>query len=466
MKAAFTFIQMRFWSLILLTFFALRSSAQLADKVRLLCDWNDTSLVPANADGQRYNEVWGFSWKGTEYGVIASTIGGHIINLNTCSQTAFLKAHNTGGIHRDYKTYRHYLYAVADEGQFSVLQIFDYSYLPDSVHLVYESDPYQLSRSHKIFIDTVTGKLYCASVTGLNTGHDYMRVYSLTKPDSPALLAVYNATTGGLDDVHDVYVRNDTAYCSSSGSGYAMVDCTHPPRCVVIGEMTHYIYAGFNHSSWIGADDIGVMTDETFGKPAKVIDVSDPDNIHVVGTFSPRGTDTTSVPHNPYLVGKFAFLSYYLDGLQIYDITDAAHPRQAGYYHTYTGPHVQNFVGAWGCYPFLPSRRVLISDTQGGLFVFNVDDAIGIHRDSTFVVFPNPVTNNDALHVRFRYGTSGAADCIVYDVCGRIVFRFSGALPDAAPLLALPLPRSLAAGMYLLRAAAGGQLFTARFIKR
>ena len=118
------------------------------------------------------------------------------------------------------------------------------------------------------------------------------------------------------------------------------------------------------------------MADETFGKPVKVIDVRNPEVIEVLSTFSPRGEDTTSMPHNPYLLGRYAFVSYYMDGLQIYDIGDPRNPVRAGYYDTYPGPDVQTFAGAWGVYPYLPSRRILVSDMQTGLYVFDATEAM------------------------------------------------------------------------------------------
>ena len=435
------------------------SYAQQAHKVKLLCNWNDTTDIPLNGRGARYNEVWGFGWNGREYGVIGATNGAYVIDVSTCQQVAFAEGRATGAVHRDYKTYQHYLYAVSEDGM-STLQIFDFSYLPDSLHLVYESDPQDFSRAHKLFIDTNTAKLYCPSFSNTSTGHDFMRVYSLQRPDSPVLSSIYNK--GG--DVHDVYVRNDTAFCSSSSNGYYIVDFTHPPNSDVIGGLQTYPFRGFNHSSWIGSDGIGVMADETFGYPLKVIDTRQTDHIKVLSTFSPRGTDNTSIPHNPYMVGHFAFISYYMDGLQVYDLTDPANPVQAGYYLTYTGTPFQGYAGAWGCYPFLPSRRILISDMNTGLYVLDADEATGIQKDLSFSVYPNPATSQ--LFLRIPYEAGGHFQYAVFDLLGRCLYRQQMVLNDRGnPPVTLPLPGNWPAGIYMIRANAGGQPFTARFIK-
>src|SRR5690606_2312105 len=121
---------------------------------------------------------------------------------------------------------------------------------------------------------------------------------------------------------HGIYVRNDTAWCSNGWGGFAILDMSGLPAVRALGGLTAYPFSGYNHSNWIGYDGIGVMSDEDFGLPLKVIDASHPTNIQVLSHFSPRGTDSTSMPHNPYLLGRLAFVSYYLDGLQVYDLSN------------------------------------------------------------------------------------------------------------------------------------------------
>ena len=444
-------------------FFALLSAAFPAgaqgNKVKLLCNWTDTNEVPLNSSQYRYNEVWGFTANGREYGVIGSSVGAHIIDVSTCKEVVFAPGRAGNAGHRDYKTFKNFLYASSEEGM-STLQIFDTHYLPDSLHLVYESDPQYFSRTHKLFIDTNTAKLYCPTFTNLTTGRDFMRVYSLQKPDSPALLSIYNDN----GEVHDVYVRNDTAFCSSSFAGYFVEDFSIPPNHTLIGQLVTYPFKGFSHSSWIGSDGIGVMADETFGLPLKVIDTRDMSRLKVLSTFSPRGTDNTSVPHNPYIIGHFAYISYYMDGFQLYDLSDPVNPKQAGWYHTYEGSDIQGYQGAWGCYPFLPSRKVLISDMQRGLFVLDADEATGTSKETTLAIFPNPTT--DQLYLRLPYTMGGLMSCTIVDVVGRQIAAYTFRLNDLAnPPVTLPLPSRLPGGMYVLRAAVGGQLFTAKFIK-
>ena len=441
-------------------------SAQSSMNVRLLCNWQDTTNAPVNGGGQHWNDVWGFTWQGKEYAVIGGTNGAHVIDVDNCEERDFLPGKAKGVVHRDYKTYGHYLYAVADEG-ISTMQVYDFSYLPDSLHLVWESSQHELANSHTIFIDTAKARLYCASAYSLGSGHNNLMVYSLADPAKPELISVINA----FDNTHALYVRNDTAWCSNGNSGYLVLDMSGLPTVKIIGGLINYPYKGFNHSSWIGYNEIGVMADETFGRPVKIIDARNPEVIEVMSSFSPRGLDTTSIPHNPYLLGQYVIMSYYMDGLQIYDISDPAQPRQVGYYDTYPLPDGQKFAGAWGAYPYLPSRRILVSDMQTGLYVLDAAAATpklsvrsGSQR-SVLSIYPNP--SDDKVYLNLPQALYGRLEVSVFSTTGAMVRQLALDLTGGAyPPLEVSLPAECGPGMYVLRAVIGGQSYTARFTKR
>ncbi len=443
-----------------------RTNAQLSKNVTLKCNWMDTTHAPM-VSRQHFNDVWGLKVHGKEYAVIGSSNGTHIIDVDSCKEVVFYPGRSQYVVHRDFKTYQHYLYAVADEGV-ATLQIFDYNYLPDSLHLVYESNPLDFSRSHTIFIDTAKAKLYCASFTSQLSGHEYMRLYSLQKPDSPSYIYSYN----DYGDVHAVYVRNDTAYCSSSYTGYVINRFNSTPEPYqTIGGLLSYPYQGYNHSSWVNTKGIGVMADETFGMPVKVIDTRRIDDVQVLANFSPRGLDSTCVAHNPYLIGDFAYISYYQDGFQLYDLTDPLHPKQAGYYDTYPDSSIQQFNGAWGCYPFLPSGKVLVSDMQTGLYVLDVHEAlagVGIKnlavQQNALGIYPNPAT--DKIMVKLPQSITTKIRFTAFDAIGSLVQEWNMPAPATAnEPVALPLPSQLRPGTYMLRAEADGQVLTGRFVK-
>ena len=119
------------------------SFSQTSQNVNLMYQWHDTSLI-INFRDSRYSDVWGFVQNAKEYAVIGSTFGTHVFDVtdpgSTYQADSVAGAFQGFGVnHRDYKDYMGYLYAVCDEGT-STLQIFDLSYLPDSIPKVYDED--------------------------------------------------------------------------------------------------------------------------------------------------------------------------------------------------------------------------------------------------------------------------------------------------------------------------------------
>jgi choice-of-anchor B domain-containing protein len=449
---------------------------QQSEQVSLLCNWNDTAGL-SNRNGQYFNDVWGFTWNKKEYAAIGSTEGVHIIDVNNCKQVAFYKGTSAGRhvVHRDYKVYKNYLYAVCDEGSDSRLQIFDLKYLPDFLHEVYVSPKQEIVTVHNIFIDTAKAKLYCGINTYGQPGTNMpvtepMSVFSLEDPEHPVFLTHFQFP----DYIHDVYVRNDTAYCSASLRGYVVADFSKDTSYDIIGILPSYDYKGYNHSSWINSKGIGVMADETHGMPMKVIDTREINNTEVRSYFMPRWLDSTCIPHNPYILNEdYVLISYYFDGLQIYNISNPDSPRRVGYYDTYPGNGVKGgFAGAWGCYPYLPSHRILVSDMQTGLYVLNADTALNLHIEQdttvqppvamTFSLYPNPV--KDVLKISLP--ETGDVTAAVYDIQGKYLLKQTIYIdPASSHGFELTLPRNCPMGMYTVRVIAGRSSYTGKFIK-
>ncbi len=360
--------------------------AQDSLNVKLLYNWNDTSITQVKAYGDalfRFNEVWGVVVKGREYAIIGSTEGTHIFDVTdpvNSKQVEYIPGAFGEAVHRDYHDYKGYLYMVSDEGN-ATLQIVDLNFLPDSVSVVYDSDGL-FSTTHNIFIDSTSGLLYTT-----NSG-----IFSLADPTNPQKTS-FPSVHG-----HDLYVRNDTLYVNHGESGLFIYDYSNPSSPVLIGSLSSYPDSGYNHSGWLNEKgDIYAFGDETYGKDIKICDVRDYSNIRVLSQVN-SGGDSTAMPHNLIIQDDLLYVSYYHDGLYVYDISNPSSPTLAGFYDTYPPSSAKNYNGAWGVYPFLPSGIVLVSDTEYGLFVFDVDDIrLGVDNASKeeidFKVSPNPFRN-------------------------------------------------------------------------
>jgi len=128
--------------------------------VDVLSNWAASDIQGWYGD-VAFNEVWGFVQGGQEYAVIGSANGTNIIKINDDNSTErvqFIDGRHHNAIHRHFHDYNGYLYEVCDQGR-STLRIHDLSYLPDSVHMVYDDSAF-LARSHNIFIYSSLGLFY------------------------------------------------------------------------------------------------------------------------------------------------------------------------------------------------------------------------------------------------------------------------------------------------------------------
>ena len=376
------------------------SSCQIiSDNINLLFNWSDSTL-PINSLGGSYTDVYGVAINGREYAVIGSTMGTHIIDVSIptqCLEVAFVPGtfQGSGVTHRDFFSMDNYLYGVCDQGS-STLQIIDLTNLPNSVSLVYNSDSL-ISTSHNMFIDTINKKLYSTNGT----------VLDISNPIYPAFLFNMGFSC------HDLYVENDTGYFNCTSNGLKVYEMTtNTPQ--YLGGLTSYPDQGTNHSGW-KEDNTYVFADENHGLSLKVIDVSDLSNLSVTALFN-SGVDANSIAHNLIIRDDFVYVSYYHDGLQIFDISDPYNPIKAGYYDTYLPNNHNGYAGNWGVDPQLPSGIILVSDVQSGLFVldFNYNEESICDGDS--LLFDTSYVDADGFHISNTVDSLGYPDIVVTEL--------------------------------------------------
>ncbi len=377
-------------------------------------------------------------------------------------------------IWREYKTYGHYLYAISDDQSPNSLQIIDMSYLPDSVHVVYD-DVTLFERSHTLYIDG--DKLYCGSVT-LDNGSGYysMAVYSLANPELPSLLRVLSQDYPSVDYAHDMFVRHDTVYASCGYQGLFIYKFNSNNNTFsLINSLTSYPDQGYNHSSFLTPNgQTLIFCDEVpRNMSVKLINVSDLQNISVESTF--KSTEGATA-HNPYIFGtNRAVIAYYMDGLQIYNIENPASPVRTGYFDTDTTDGLNNnynepntaYRGCWGAYVDLPSKLILASDMQNGLFVLNADIALGINEKNNsaknkITIYPNPATNLISVNLQLKN-----ADEVVFevvDITGRKISSQKQRVAAGNTIKKIDTEQ-LQPGVYLLKVNGNAIQFSTKFIR-
>jgi len=325
------------------------------------------TLSPAIIGG--YGDIWGYVDPNTnkEYALLcARNEGLYIIEITDPSNptvTSFVPSPPGSNDAKDVKTYLNFAYVVHQSGP---LQIIDLSDPANPTDTTFTNS--SLSNGfHNIFIDDA-GFAYIAIQTGQAAGD--MRIFDLTNPNQPVEVGVYfHPNVGqGFVESHDVYTRNDTAYVSYLEGGLVILDVTdrsNPQELAI----TNYP-DNFTHSAWTTEDGRYVLTtDEVTNGHLMIWDIQDLGNISLVSEYE---SSPGIIIHNALVSDDFAYISYYVDGLRIVDLSDITQPTEVGYYDTFLQQGT-SFDGAWGVYPFFPSGNIVISDLETGLYVVQFD---------------------------------------------------------------------------------------------
>ena len=435
--------------------------------ISLLSNWFNPNEPIATSYNIKYNGIWGWAdTLGNEYAIVGAASGTYFINVTNPAvpvQCDWVKGRRNNCIWREIKTYKQYCYMVSDDSSPNSLQIVDMSYLPDSVHVVYDSNAL-FERCHTIYIEG--DKLYGGYIHGGTVGSASMAVFSLANPTNPVLLRTLNqdySLPGG--SVHDMYVSHDTIFASCGYDGLYIYKLLSNNHFNYINSLVTYIDQGYNHATALTNDAQNlVMTDEVpLGLDVKIVDVSNLNNLSVSSNFH---THPDATAHNPFILGNLLYMAYYMDGLQVFDISNPFNPVRVGYFDTYwqNTPGLYpspGYAGAWGAYPFLPSGNILVSDMQNGLFVLDVSVITAINntaKKQTFSIHPNPVLKGNKITIALSNVVEKEL-MIITDITGREVQRkiVSGNINTIDTSL-------LPAGIYSLTIYSEGKLSTGRFI--
>ena len=127
----------------------------------------DSSNV-SSYQGAQYSDIWGYTASnGTEVAIVALIDQIWFVDVTAPANPVMISSYfvtNAGtsngspSLWRDFDTYQNYIYAVSDL-QDAGLLIFDMTYVPTSVAMVYQSNSF-FSRAHTLSIDQLNGRLY------------------------------------------------------------------------------------------------------------------------------------------------------------------------------------------------------------------------------------------------------------------------------------------------------------------
>ncbi len=314
------------------------------------------------------NDIWGWVDEDeTEYALVGLQAGVAIVDVSQDTIVEVVHISAVSNTWRDIKTYSHYAY-VSTEANVGIL-IIDLQFLPDSVQtyvwldsLPTDDGPKPLTRAHNLWIDEY-GILY---VIGSNLNNGGMIMADLTAdPTKPEFIAMAPSIYS-----HDCYVRDHIIYSAEIYAGnLSIYDANDPQDIKLLGKTK--TPNEFTHNCWLSDDGQTIFTtDERANAYVTAYDISDPGNIIELDRFAEVSKiGMGNIPHNVLVYNDWVVTSYYANGTIIIDGSRPDNLVQVGNFDSWLGGE-GGFPGVWGTYPYLPSGKILSSDRQSGLYVF------------------------------------------------------------------------------------------------
>ncbi|QSQ19453.1 hypothetical protein JY651_29545 [Pyxidicoccus parkwayensis] len=228
---------------------------------------------------------------------------------------------------------------------------------------------------HTLFVDG--NRLYAVSPGP--APHGETLIFDISTPLAPALLNrfVVADTTSLVPSAHDSFAYQDRLYVNHFSSGYVVFDVKDAmnPR-----ELGHYVFETTDSSfatSHAGA--VGTFAGKTIafeggeyqGAHLRVLDVTDPTNIPLIGSYKLR--PQTSI-HNMILKDKRLYIAYYHEGLRVLDVSIPPQPREIAYFNTFreSDPgRTDDLLGGAIGVRVPGDGNVYVVDTSRGLLIFN-----------------------------------------------------------------------------------------------
>ena len=348
--------------------------------------------------GVQLSDIWGYEdpQTGREIAIVGRVEGTSFVDITDHNRPVYLgelpkTRGSPGAAWRDMKTYKHYVFIVADGSRSHGMQVFDLDRLRGvRTPQTFTEDAHysQVHSVHNIVSDTVNGYMY---LTGSNSGGEMcgggLHMVDVRDPLNPKFAGCFSDPqtgrqgTGYTHDAQCVVYHGPTAkyqgrqICFSYNETHlSIADVTDKTRPVAISRAT-YPNVGYAHQGWLTDDHRYAYQDDELdelqglveGTRTLIWDVSDLENPILAGQHV---SENKASDHNLLIVGNTMYQSNYASGLRVLDISDRLKPKLVGFFDTYpVGPDEPGFEGTWGNYPFFKSGVVAVTSGTEGLFI-------------------------------------------------------------------------------------------------
>ncbi len=333
--------------------------------------------------------VTGFTKNGREYAIVAVSDGGiSIVDVTTPSnpvEVSFVPI-PTGADRLYYAEYysRGYIYATMRPGPLQIINVKD----PSNA---FEVGQYSqgFSEAYRPWVDERNNRLYLVD-TENNPNSYNLLILDISDPENPTEIGGYSST------YHHIYLRNDTLWGFTFGKGVSVLDVSDLSNILLIKRFDPGLPQ--THSGWLHDNGKYLTVDHEYAPgegPDSLGGHLQIFNVENISTANPillseyyTATNHTGEAslHHSYWYYNLIYMSYWTEGVRIIDASDPTNPIEVGVYD-WEDPNINGiYRDAWGIFPYLPSRNLLVTDRKTGLYILDfLNDGPGIrhlHKDT------------------------------------------------------------------------------------
>jgi hypothetical protein len=277
---------------------------------------------------------------------------------------------------------------------------------PAQPKLVKRFEPNPPINPHTFFVAGNT--LYIADLVS-----DGIRIFDITDKKNPQPRADIIDHSWSIHDMTVIRKRLYGAWIFGS-AGLLVADVSNPAAPKELAKI-RYPQAG-THNAWPTEDEKYILTTDEISPSRNNLKIWDARTPGQLTYVIEREVQNASSPiHNVYVRGRYAYASYYCEGLRVFDIADPTQPREVAFYDFNTNANCAGFGSNWGVYPF--ANLIYASDMNAGLYVLEFADHPAANFTGTVIdADSNKPVRGAMVYFRDEYPTTRTNSAGGFDI--------------------------------------------------